>query len=80
MLVKNAQIDLVVSIMTREKDRMTMALMKNGDQDCKNFIYNLSRVTDKSIERVAAQYYQACAFAYEPIFFAWRNKIHEFEE
>ena len=30
--------------------------------------------------KVVKSYYQACQFTYEPIFFAWRNKIKEFKD
>ena len=33
------------------------------------------KLTEETIMKVAKNYYSACQFTYEPIFFAWRNKI-----
>ena len=35
------------------------------------------RISDETIRKVATAYYQACQYVYEPVFFAWRNKVNE---
>ena len=32
------------------------------------------------MQRIATEWYEACSIAYEPSFFAWRNRIKEFEK
>ena len=77
-LVKNQQIAFIHSIMLREKERIEIACLKENDPEFRKFLYTMNKLTDKSLLKIATLWYRSCSFAYEPMFFAWRNKIHEF--
>ena len=69
----------MLTMMLREKERMEVACIRGGDPEGRAFLGSLHKVTKKSMRRVASRYYDACSIAYEPTFFAWRNRIAEFQ-
>ena len=76
--VKTAQINFVLDLMNREKSRMEVACLKTGDPEFRSFLYYLNRLPEKTMIKIASNWYAACAIAHEPLFFAWRNKIKKF--
>ena len=54
-------------------------MIKEPDQQLRQVGWFAGRITDATILKIATAYYQACQYTYEPIFFAWRNKIAQFK-
>ena len=73
--VKNSQIEFVVELMRRERSRMEVACIKAGDPEFRSFLSYLNRLSEKSMYKIATNWYAAASIAHEPKFFAWRNKI-----
>ena len=57
-----------------------MACIKQGDPDFRAFVSYLNRLKEKTMLKIATNWYDACCVSHEPKFFAWRNKIKEFDE
>lgn len=54
-------------------------MIKDTDASMRQIGWLSGRLTDETILQVATTYYRACQSTYEPIFFAWRNKIAQFK-
>jgi len=64
----------------REKERLQFAMIKEKDVEIRQVGFFAGKVTEESVLKVVKSYYQACQFTYEPIFFAWRNKVNMYRE
>ena len=55
-----------------------MTVIRDNDPSLKQIVWNLNRLKDTSIYKIAFNYHKACSYKYEPEFFAWRNKIKQY--
>ena len=78
--VRVEQINLIASMILRERDRLQIAMIREKNSEMRQVGFYAGKVTLETVKKVALAYYRACQFTYEPTFFAWRNKCKEYRE
>jgi len=55
-----AQIEMIVCLMNRERERLLVAMIKEPDHSLRWVGTLATKLTDANIRKVATAYYQAC--------------------